>query len=60
MKTGTLLAISVFTIVALAHLYRLVFGAELLLNGAIVPQWVSVPGVLVPGLGVWLLWKESK
>jgi len=60
MKTGTLLAIIVFTVVALAHLWRLISGAELLLNGAIVPQWVSVPGILVPGLGVWLLWKQSK
>jgi hypothetical protein len=60
MKTGTLLAIIVFIVVALAHLYRLVTGAELLLNGNIVPQWISVPGVLLPGLIAWLLWKESK
>jgi hypothetical protein len=60
MKTGTLLAIIVFIVVALAHLYRLVSGAELLLNGDIVPQWISVPGVLLPGLIAWLLWKESK
>jgi len=60
MKTGTLLAIIVFIVVALAHLYRLVTGAELLLNGDIVPQWISVPGVLLPGLIAWLLWKESK
>ncbi len=60
MKTGTLVAIIVFIVVALAHLYRLVTGAELLLNGDIVPQWISVPGVLLPGLIAWLLWKESK
>jgi hypothetical protein len=60
MKTGTLLAIIVFTVVALAHLYRLVSGTELLVNGNTVPQWVSVPGVLVPGLFAWFLWKESK
>ena len=60
MKTGTLLAIIVFIVVALAHLYRLVTGAELLLNGEIVPQWISVPGVLLPGLIAWRRWKESK
>jgi hypothetical protein len=60
MKKGTILAIIVFTVVALAHLYRLVSGTEILLNGDIVPQWVSVPGILVPGLIAWLLWKESK
>ena len=60
MKNGTLLAIIVFTVVALAHLYRLVTGAEILINGDIVPQWVSVAGILVPGLIAWVLWKESK
>ena len=60
MKTGTLLAIVVFIVVAFAHLYRLVSGTEISLNGDIVPQWISVPGVLVPGLIAWLLWKDSK
>jgi len=60
MKTGTLLAIVVFTVVALAHLYRLLTGAEVTINGDLIPQWISVPGVLVPGLIAWVLWKESK
>lgn len=60
MKTGTLLAIIVFTMVALAHLYRLISGAEILFNGDVIPQWISVVGILVPGLIAWLLWKESK
>jgi len=60
MKTGTLLAIAVFTVVALAHLYRLLTGTEVSVNGDIVPQWISVAGVLVPGLIAWLLWKEKK
>jgi Na+/H+ antiporter NhaA len=60
MKTGTLLAIVVFTVVALAHLYRLLTGAEVTINDDLIPQWISVPGVLVPGLIAWVLWKESK
>lgn len=60
MKTGTLLAIVVFTIVALAHLYRLLSGTEVSINGDLIPQWISVPGVLIPGLIAWVLWKESK
>lgn len=60
MKTGTLLAIVVFSLVALGHLYRLLSGTEVLLDDYLVPQWISVPGVLVPGLIAWLLWKESK
>lgn len=60
MKTGTLLAIVVFTIVALAHLYRLLSGTEVSINGDLMPQWISVPGVLIPGLIAWVLWKQSK
>lgn len=60
MKTGSLLAIIVFVIVAIAHLWRLVTGAEVTLNGATVPQWVSVVGVVLPGLIAYLLWQESK
>lgn len=60
MKTGTALAIIVFTVVAMAHLYRLLAGAEVLVDGDVVPQWISIPGVLVPGLIAWLLWKESR
>ena len=60
MKTGTLLAIVIFTVVALAHLYRLLTATEISIDGDIIPQWISVPGVLVPGLIAWVLWKESK
>ena len=60
MKTGTVLAIIVFIVVAVGHLYRMVSGTEVSINGDIVPQWISVPGVLIPGLIAWVLWKESK
>lgn len=60
MKTGTLLAIILFILVALAHLVRLIDRTEILVGTMIVPQWVSVLGVVVPGLIAWLLWKESK
>ena len=58
MKTGTLLAIAIFTLVALAHLLRLLTGAEITLNGAVVPQWVSALGIVVPAGIAWLLWRQ--
>jgi hypothetical protein len=58
MKTGTLLAIAIFTLVALAHLLRLLTGAEITLNGAVVPQWVSALGIVVPAGLAWLLWRQ--
>ena len=60
MKTGSLLAIIVFVLVAIAHLLRLVSGTDIVIGGNDIPQWVSVVGVLVPGSIAWLLWKESK
>lgn len=60
MKTGSLLAFIVFVLVALAHVVRLVFNAEVTIDGTIIPQWVSVVGVIVPGLIAFLLWRERK
>ena len=60
MKTGSLLAIIVFTIVAIAHVLRLVDGTQIVVGSSTIPIWVSFVGVIVPGLIVWLLWKESK
>ena len=50
MKTGSTLAIIVFTIVAMAHLARLLLGLSVTVNDWLVPQWSSVPGVVVPRL----------
>lgn len=60
MKPGTLLAIVLFTLVALAHVARLVDGTEVIVDGWVLPQWVSVIAVVVPGFIAWLLWKESR
>ena len=60
MKTGTLLAIIVFTLVTIAHLLRVVDGTQIVVGGTTIPMWVSYPGALVPGLIAFLLWKESR
>jgi len=60
MKTGSKLAIILFTLVAIAHLLRLIFGIDLTVGDWIAPPWVSILGIAVPGFIAWLLWKESK
>jgi hypothetical protein len=60
MKTGTFLAIGLFSLVAIAHLVRLVIGIDIIAGGYTVPQWVSVFGVAVPSLIAWLLWREGR
>ena len=60
MKTGTLLAIVLFTLVALAHVLRLIMSTEIMVENWQVPLWVSVLGVLVPAGAAFLLFKESR
>ncbi len=60
MKIGSLLAIIFLSLVAFAHLLRLIDGTEIIARGEIVPQWVSIFGVVAPALIVWLLWRENR
>lgn len=47
-------------LIALAHLLRLVFGAEVTVGGVDVPRWASAPPVVFFGaLGAWL-WLERR
>jgi hypothetical protein len=49
-KTYFLACAAVFLVVAAAHLTRLVMGWEVTIGGWAVPRWVSVPGLVVPGI----------
>ena len=60
MKIGSMLAILLFTLVAIAHLVRLFYGMDVTVDGWSVPPWVSMVGVIVPAAIVFLLWRESK
>ncbi|NIM70988.1 MAG: hypothetical protein GTN86_10145 [Xanthomonadales bacterium] len=60
MKTGTLLAITLFSLVAIAHLLRLIFDVPLTAGSWQVPPWASVLGVCVPAWIAWLLWRERR
>jgi len=60
MKTGSKLAILLFILVAIAHLSRLVNGIDVTVGEWIVPQWVSVVGVIVPAVIAVLLWRERQ
>ena len=60
MKTGTKLAIAVFSIVAIAHLLRIVYTVNVSIGTWNAPMWVSVLGVIVPSAIAWMLFRESK
>lgn len=60
MKPFTIVAAVVFSIIAVIHLLRLFFHWEVTVNGAIVPIWVSIPGVIIPGVLAIMLRREAK
>ena len=59
-KPFTMLAVSVFALVALVHLLRLVYGWEATINGAAVPMWASGLGLVIAGGLAVMLWRESQ
>ena len=60
MKTGSILAIIVFTFVAIAHLLRLIYNMDVTVGEWNIPQWVSVLAVIGPAAIAIMLWRESK
>ena len=60
MRRFTKIAIAVFSLVAVLHLLRLVFGWEVIVSGIIIPLWASVIGFLAAGVLAVLLWRETR
>ncbi|HYN46882.1 MAG TPA: hypothetical protein VES64_09335 [Allosphingosinicella sp.] len=60
MKPFTTLAIAVFALIALVHLYRLIRPFAIVVDGAVVPQWASWLGLIVAAGLALMLWRESR
>ena len=60
MKTATKIGVAVFTLVALAHLYRVVMGFEVTVGDWNAPMWVSYLGVVIPGALAFFIYKEHQ
>ena len=60
MKLGSMLAAVLLSLVAVAHLLRVVFRWDLMAGGVAIPTWVSVLGFLIPVSIVTLLVRESQ
>lgn len=59
-KPFTGIAIGIFSLIALAHLLRLISGWEVTVNGLSVPIWVSgIAFVVVGGLAA-MVWLEAR
>lgn len=59
MKPFTTIAIVIFSLVAVLHVLRLIFGWEVVINGMAIPMWVSAVGFIIAGGLAVLLWRES-
>ena len=60
MKPFTMIAVVVFSLIALMQLLRFFSRWEITMNGVIVPVWVSgIAFVIVGGLAV-MLWREMR
>ena len=60
MRPFTTLAVLLFGLIALAHLYRLIRPFEVVVAGTAIPQWVSLVGLIVAGGLALMLWRESR
>lgn len=60
MKTATKIGVTVFVLVALGHLWRLVMGAEINVGEWGVPMWVSYLGVAIPGGLAYFIYREHQ
>jgi len=59
MKSGSLIAFVLLLLVFVGHLARLVFNIELVIGTTVMPMWLSVIALVVTGVAVLLLWRES-
>ena len=59
-KPFTIVAALIFTVVALVHLYRVFTHFQVVLGSHVIPEWISILGVLIPGLLAVGLLRESR
>jgi len=59
MKTFTTIAILIFSLIAVAHLLRLVFTWEVIANGISIPLWPSAVAAVIFGVLAYMLWREN-
>ena len=56
----TLIAAIIFGIMALLHIYRLFTDFQVVLGSHVMPQWLSIVGILVTGILSIGLFRESR
>jgi hypothetical protein len=60
MKPFTVIAIVLFSLIAILQLARLILGWEVSVNGVAIPTWVSGVAFVAAGGVAVMLWRESR
>jgi hypothetical protein len=60
MKPFTTLAIVVFAIVTFLHVLRILMEWEVVIQGVVVPIWLSYLGLIIAGGLAFMVWRESR
>jgi cbb3-type cytochrome oxidase subunit 3 len=60
MKPFTTIAILIFSLIAVAHLLRIVFAWEVIANGIPIPLWPSAVAAVISGVLAYMLWRENR
>jgi hypothetical protein len=60
MKPFTTLAVLIFALVALVHVFRLIRGIQIVFGSHTIPLWTSAVGAIVAGLLAIMVWRESR
>ena len=60
MKPFTTIAILIFSLIAVAHLHRIVFTWEVIANGISIPLWPSAVAAVISGVLAYMLWRENR
>ena len=60
MKPFITIAIVIFSLVAVLHVLRLIFGWQAVIDGLVIPMWASVAGLIIAGGLAIMLWRESR
>jgi hypothetical protein len=53
-------AMTLFTLVAVMHLIRMILGWEVIVDGVTIPMWVSIFGFAIPGTLAFMFWREAQ
>ena len=59
MKPFTVIAIVLFSLIAILQLARFILGWEVSVNGVAIPTWASLVAFVVAGGVAMMLWRES-